>query len=101
MSKKTKKSLSSRFCDTLDIPVGTFGHISFIEAVSNRELSVCGCETLITYTEELVVLELCDGKLTVRGNELELRSFTGGRVTISGTISNIGYGVRECSEDDA
>lgn len=101
MSKKTKKSISKRLCDTFDIPVGTFGNISFMEAVSNRELSISGCEYLVTYTEELVILELCDGRLSVRGTGLELRSFTGGRVTISGVISDIGYGVQECASSDS
>ena len=90
--------MSRRICETLDIPVGTFGRISFIEAIGNRELSVSGCESLVVYTEELVVLELCDGTLSVKGNGLELRSFTGGRVTVSGTISAIGYGGRESEE---
>lgn len=98
MNKTSKKSLSRRICETLDIPVGTFGRISFIEAIGNRELSVSGCESLVVYTEELVVLELCDGTLSVKGNGLELRSFTGGRVTVSGTISAIGYGGRESEE---
>lgn len=101
MSKNIKKSLHQRLCETLDIPVGTFGRISFIEAAGNRELSISGCESLVTYTDELVVLELCDGCLTVRGEGLELRSFTGGRVMVSGVITNIGYGVGECGENDS
>ncbi|MBQ8551265.1 MAG: YabP/YqfC family sporulation protein [Clostridia bacterium] len=92
MSKNRKKPLSQRICETLDIPVGTFGRISFIEAVSNRELCIDGCEGLITYTEDLVVLVLCDGLLTVKGSGLELRSFSGGRVSVSGIISTICYG---------
>ncbi len=101
MSKKTKKSLAKRLCDTLDIPEGTFGNVSFIEATGNRELSISGCEYLVTYTEELVVLELCDGRLSVRGTNLELKSFTGGRVTVNGAISDIGYGDRECGSSDS
>ena len=86
------KPWSQRLCETLDIPVGTFGRISFIEAVGNRELCVSGCEGLMSYTGERVELELCDGTLTVYGSALELRSYTGGRVSVSGVITGIRYG---------
>ena len=38
MSKDTegKTPISQRILDSLDIPVGTFGKISFIEAAGNR-----------------------------------------------------------------
>ena len=92
MNKKIKKTLSQRICETLDIPVGTFGRISFIEASGNRELGISGCERLLAYTDERIVLELCDGVITVLGDGLELRSFSGGKVTVNGVISGISYG---------
>ena len=95
----TGKPWSQRLCETLDIPVGTFGRISFIEAVSNRELCVSGCEGLMSYTAERVELALCDGQLTVLGNALELHSYTGGRVSVSGVITGIRYGKAEGDGD--
>lgn len=95
MNKNAKKPLSQRLCETLDIPVGAFGRISFIEAAGNRELSINGCEGLIAYSEEKVVLELCDGCMTIRGSGLTLQSFTGGRVTVNGAIAGILYGKEE------
>jgi len=95
MNHSQKKPLSQRLCETLDIPVGTFGRISFIEAVGNRELCISGCETLTSYSDTQVVLMLCDGQLTVNGSLLELRSFSGGRVSVSGIIESILYGAKE------
>lgn len=100
MSNNRKKPLSQRILERLDIPVGTFGRISFIEAVGNREISVDGCEGLVAYTEELVVLILCDGFLSIRGTELELHSFSCGRVSVSGIISSICYGNESESAND-
>ncbi len=100
MSKIGKKPLSQRMCETLDIPVGTFGRISFIEAVGNRELSISGCESLTSYTGEKVILELCDGRLTVTGTELELRSFSGGSVLVNGVITSIIYGTEQGRLDE-
>lgn len=84
--------LSQRILDSLDIPVGTFGKISFIEAAGNREVNISGCIGLAGYSSERVILELCDGYMTINGSCLELRSFTGGRVSVSGVISGIIYG---------
>lgn len=95
MSKKIKKPLTQRLCEALDVPVCTFGTTSLIEAVGNREISISGCLGLVSYTEELVVLELCDGVLTVAGSLLELHSFSCGRVSVSGIISRISYGEGE------
>lgn len=92
MSKNKKRPLAERIGEKLDIPVGTFGKISFIEAVGNRELTVSGCEGLLTYTDNEAVLRLCDGVLTVCGEGLELRSFAGGRVSVRGTVTCIRYG---------
>jgi len=91
-NKNPKKPFSQRLCEKLDIPVGTVGRISFIEAVGNRELCISGCEGLISYTDKKVILELCDSRLTVTGAGLELRSFSGGRISVSGMIAGIVYG---------
>lgn len=87
-----KLPLSQRILESLDIPVGTFGRISFIEAAGNREINISGCVGLAEYATSRVVLELCDGFITINGSELELRSFSGGRVSVSGIISSIKYG---------
>ena len=100
MNKNKKRPLSERICESLDIPVGTFGKISFIEAIGNRELTVSGCEGLLTYTDSRAVLRMCDGVLTVDGEGLELRSFAGGRVAVRGTVTCIRYG-SEGEENDA
>ncbi len=92
MSKKIKKPISQRICESLDVPEGAFGRTSFVEAVGNRELTVIGCEGLRTYTDSRVVLELCDGIFCVLGKDLELRSFIDGAVTVRGIISSVHYG---------
>ena len=100
MSKNKKIPAVQRVCEQLDIPVGTLGKISFIEAVGNRELTVSGCVGLLTYSENKVVLRLCDGFVTVCGDDLELRSFAGGRVGVRGILRCISYGeAREVSDD--
>ncbi len=92
MNKKTKKSISQRICECLDIPVGTFGNCSGTEAVGNKEVSFCGCERLVSYTDIRVILELCDNTVTICGEGLTMRSFSGGRISVFGRIDSICYG---------
>ena len=89
MSKNKKISPLQRLCEGLDIPVGTFGKNSFIEAVGRREVTVSGCEGLVNYTEKEVELRLCDGVVNISGEELQLQSFTLGRVLVRGRVSCI------------
>lgn len=100
MIKNKKRPLALRVTEKLNMPVGTFGKVSFVEAAGNREITVSGCEGLLTYTDSKAVLRLCDGMLTVCGEELELRSFAGGRVSVRGIVSCIMYGEGEAERDD-
>ena len=97
MNKKAKKTISQRICESFDIPVGTFGRCSSVEAVGNREVSICGCEGLVSYADDEVILNLCDNMMSVRGEGLTLRSFSGGRIAVCGRIDCIRYG--NVSED--
>lgn len=100
MNKKAKKTISQRICESFDIPVGTFGGCSGVEVIGNREASICGCEGLVSYTDGEVILTLCDSTVSVRGEGLTLRSFSGGRISVCGRIDCIRYGdVSEGSDD--
>ncbi len=92
MKTPERLPLAGRILRSLDLPIGAFGRISFIESVGSREVNIEGCVGLLTYTGEEVSLELCDGSVTIRGRELELASWSGGRMTVSGVITSIAYG---------
>ena len=99
MNKKSKKSLSQRICEGLDIPDGTLSRSSTAEALGNREVCFGGCEGLVSYTECEVILSLCDNTVSVSGDGLVLRSFSGGRIAVCGRIDCIRYGVRGVDND--
>ena len=89
MSKNKKISPLQRLMEGLDIPVGTFGKFSFVEAVGKREVTVGGCVSLLNYTEKEVELRVCDGVVCISGEGLELQSFTLGRVAVRGRVTCI------------
>ncbi len=92
MSKGKKIPLAQRVCERLDIPSGTLTNTSFVEIAGDREVTLSGCEALVIYRENEVKLRLCDGEITLRGEGLELRSFSGGRIAVRGTVRSICFG---------
>lgn len=92
---RVRLPVSQRVLDALDFPVGAFGRISFVEAAGNREVTVEGCVGLSEYGEKMISLELCDGTMTISGAGLELRSFSGGKVSVNGVIRSIEWGREE------
>jgi len=91
MSKRDHLPLSQKIAEAMDIPVGIFGKVSFTEGIGRRELHIDGCVGLVGYTEEKVILNLCDCRITVGGQFLSLHSFSGGRCVVSGRIDSVIY----------
>ena len=100
MNKKPKKSLSQRISESFDIPVDALSKVSTAEARGNSEVCFGGCEVLVSYTETEAVLCLCDGLVSVLGEGLVLRSFSGGRIAVCGKIDCIRYGARSEDKND-
>ena len=95
MNRKTRKPLPQRICEALDFPIGALGSVSGFAGTGNRELLLSGCSGLVSYTGERVVLTMCDGGLTVTGHELEVKSFTGGHISVTGIIETMTFGKEE------
>lgn len=81
--------LSQRICRSLDLPAGTIGKSSFVEITGGQELTADRCEALVKYSSDTIILEMCDGFLTIKGGLLEIRSFSGGCAVISGRIASV------------
>ncbi len=92
MNKTDKVPILERIRRSLDIPADVLSGVSRIEAYGNRELEITGCDGLEVYSEETIILILCDGRVTIRGSSLELRNFSGGAMRITGTIGSVVFG---------
>lgn len=54
--------------------------------VFGEEMTVCGCERVICYTEEKVVLGMRGGRLTAVGKNLTVATFFGSEIKIRGDV---------------
>ncbi len=67
------------------------GKESSIFVLGNREMSVCGCNKVVSYSPCLVRLENCDGFLDIIGKELQVASCFGSEIKLSGMICEIKF----------
>ena len=60
---------------------------------NRNKLSVSGVKDVISFDDELVIIETELGLLTVKGNNLKINklSIDTGEVSVEGEISNLGY----------
>ena len=73
--------------------IGLNNIVQNIVLENRNKLSVSGVKDVISFDDELVIIETELGLLTVKGNNLKINklSIDTGDVSVEGDISNLGY----------
>ena len=73
--------------------IGLNNIVQNIVLENRNKLSVSGVKDVISFDDELVIIETELGLLTVKGNNLKINklSIDTGDVSVEGEISNLGY----------
>lgn len=58
----------------------------YISLQSGKVAIVCGCESVMEYSDKKIILRLCKGYLSFTGEDLTLSSYFGNEIKISGKI---------------
>ncbi len=66
-----------------------FGKESSVFLLGDREVTVCGCEKVVSYAPDRVQVKLCDGTVEVCGCGLTLSSCFGEEIKLSGVVNDI------------
>ena len=61
----------------------------FVEIEGNRRVVLCGCQGIVTYTEECVALRTPFGVVTLYGQNLVMGCMTAEGATVTGKIQRI------------
>ena len=69
--------------------------------VFGKEMTVSGCERVICYTEEKVILGMKGGKLVVSGKELTVATFFGNEIKICGDVRAAFFAKNGENKDDS
>ena len=64
-----------------------------LNLLDRKKLTMTGVEEVVSFDESTVMLHTCLGTLTIRGQDLKLRTLTleGGQVEVDGSISELTY----------
>jgi len=87
--KEKKLPLGARISQALEIPEDTLGGLSCMSIYGDQILVADCCNSVISYTEETVALQLIGMIVTITGKQLKLSTFRFGRITVSGQISGM------------
>ena len=83
-----KKQIKEIIADKFDIPLEGITSIPNAQLVGDSELSIDGCAGIKKYETTEIIIRAKDFVLKISGSSLNMMTFSGGRVTIRGYISN-------------
>ncbi len=88
-SKRSRIPLSHRLHDVLDIPLDGISEVSRVEVLGRREVIIDGCDCVLIYTAECIVVRVREGYIRLKGKRLEMQSLQNDRVTVRGEIETV------------
>ena len=71
------------------IPPSSLGIESRVELNGSREVVLEGCEAVLEYNSENVVMRMCDGIVSIVGSNLEMTNYGDWTVTLNGSVSEL------------
>ena len=89
--------LSQRLHEALDFPLEGFANVTRVEVLGKHEAIAEGCESVLIYTADSIVLRMRKGYVRISGKDLEMESLIGDRITVRGII----YAIYLCETEKA
>ena len=90
--EKLKNLISPEgYSDRMRLPPGCGGPCQIV-ITGNQMVSLDGCRGLLDYAADHISLTLCDGIVTIYGNDLTMKTFCADHIAICGKITGIWEG---------
>lgn len=86
------KQFMHKLSGELELPVEIFGGISILTFKGRTELTISECSSILKYETDEVMLKLCDMILTVYGSGIQLKTFHGKRMVLTGSFTKTEFG---------
>ncbi|HYF93710.1 MAG TPA: sporulation protein YqfC [Symbiobacteriaceae bacterium] len=87
-----KRDLRDKVASLFELPADVLMDCARLTLIGARELMVENHRGLYEYTTDKVVLSVPEGRLTVIGQDLGIRSISPDQLTLHGSIRGIHYG---------
>ena len=85
-----KRHIEEIIFDKFDFPLEGIASIPNAQLVGDSQLSIDGCLGIKKYEPSEIIIHTKDFILKISGSSLTMMTFSGGRVSIRGYISNYG-----------
>ena len=85
-----KKHIKELIYDKFDIPLDAIAGIPNAQILGDSQLSIDGCIGVKKYEPDEIIIRAKDYILKIKGSDLSMMTFSGGRVTIRGYIYSYG-----------
>lgn len=83
--------INERLFDFLELTANSTGNKPLVQLFSNKELVVEGCQGLLSFDENSILLGTTIGKLRIDGRSLDLKNLSKSMVLIKGFILSVNY----------
>ena len=90
-NKKDKENNSDKLAEVLSFPQGTFRNFPTVQIRGNREITIDGCTGLLSYAQEIILLETRYCRIGINGRTLTLNNLTGNVLAVRGFIKNVEF----------
>lgn len=84
--KQKRRPALARLHDALDVPLEGISNVSRIEIVGGCEAIVDGCDCVLVYTADCVLVRVREGYARIVGRNLAMESLQHDRITVCGEI---------------
>ena len=89
VSKKKSYSLISRLMKFADFPIEASGRVSTVEIKGDSEVYITGCEGILEFESERIVIKAIKQNIEILGEGLEISEFLSSGVCASGVVNEV------------
>ncbi len=87
-----RRNLTEVTADFFEVPTEAVGSFPIFKIRGKREIEVEGCDGILEYRDDIIVLSAGGDRFTVRGDSLELSDFRSGVLLVRGNIKSASFG---------
>lgn len=89
--KRRRKKFGEALADSIGFPDTLAMNAPDIHIIGTREISIDGCKGILLYEREEIQLRLHDRVMCICGEELTLKTYYTGHVSVRGCIFSIAF----------
>lgn len=86
---RLKNKIARAAARAIDFPQSAFGCSSSFSCDGDSMMMIEGCKSILNYRQDCILLQLCDRRLKIGGEELILKTYYKSSISVCGRIRSI------------